>query len=62
MIQFIEDSANFDELGIPPNFGFHAMKGDRAGTFSMTITRNFRLTFTKVDEHTISNLDIEDYH
>lgn len=62
MIQFIEDSGSFDELTTPPNFGFHALKGDRVGTFAMTVTKNFRLTFTKVDEQTVADLDLEDYH
>lgn len=62
MVQFIEDAGSFDELTTPPNFGFHALKGDRAGTFAMTVTKNYRLTFTKVDEQTIADLDLEDYH
>ncbi len=62
MIQFIEDAGSFEELTIPPNFGFHALKGDRVGTFAMTVTKNFRLTFTKVDEQTVADLDLEDYH
>lgn len=62
MIQFIVDADGFDELATPPNFGFHALTGDRAGTFAMTVTRNYRMTFTKVDEQTIANLNLEDYH
>ncbi|MFC0683070.1 type II toxin-antitoxin system RelE/ParE family toxin [Novosphingobium clariflavum] len=62
MIAFIVAAATFNELTVPPNFGFHALTGDRAGTFAMTVTRNWRLTFTKVDEQTIADLDLEDYH
>lgn len=62
MIAFIVAAASVDELSIPPNFGFHALTGDRAGSFAMTVTRNWRLTFTKVDEQTIADLDLEDYH
>jgi len=62
MVQFIVDAGGFDELGTPPNFGFHALTGDRAGTFAMTVTKNWRLTFTKVDDHTIADLNLEDYH
>ena len=43
-------------------FGFHALQGDRAGEFAMTVTRDYRLTFTKVDDQTISALDLEDCH
>ncbi len=36
--------------------------GDRVGAYALTVTRNWRLTFTKVDERTIADLDLEDYH
>jgi len=28
----------------------------------MTVTKNRRMTFTKVDDRTIGDLDLEDYH
>jgi proteic killer suppression protein len=62
MVQFIIDSSHIDELSAPPNFGFHALTGDRAGTFAMTVTKNWRLTFTRIDDETIADLDLEDYH
>jgi toxin HigB-1 len=62
MIAFILAGDSFEALATPPNFGFHALKGNRAGSFAMTVTRNWRLTFTKVDALTIGNLDLEDYH
>lgn len=62
MIAFIDAAERFEELSIPPNFGFHALTGSRKGAFAMTVTRNWRLTFIKVDETTIADLDLEDYH
>lgn len=62
MIAFIAAAGSIEELAVPPNFGFHALSGNRAGTFAMTVTKNWRLTFTKVDEQTIADLDLEDYH
>ena len=62
MIGFINGAVTFDHLSIPPNFGFHALTGDRAGEYGMTVTHNWRLTFTKVDDQTISHLNLEDYH
>jgi proteic killer suppression protein len=62
MIAFILAADSFDALATPPNFGFHALKGNRSGSFAMTVTRNWRLTFRKVDAQTIGNLDLEDYH
>jgi proteic killer suppression protein len=60
MIGFIAAAGSFDELSEPPNFGFHALTGNRAGEYAMTVTKNWRLTFAKVDEVTIG--DLEDYH
>lgn len=62
MVNFIIDAEDFAELGIPPNYGFHPLTGDRIGTYAMTVTRNWRMTFIKVDEQTIADLDLEDYH
>ena len=62
MLTFLRLAANFERLAEPPNYGFHALAGDRSGTYAMTVTRNWRLTFTKVDEQTVADLDLEDYH
>ena len=62
MIAFIDAAESFDELAVPPNFGFHALKANRKGEFAMTVTRNWRLTFTRVDSRTIGHLNLEDYH
>ena len=62
MLDLLRFAGSFDELALPPNYGFHALAGDRKGTYAMTLTRNWRLTFTKVDERTIADLDLEDYH
>lgn len=62
MIAFIVSASSVDELGIPPNFGFHALTGDRGGVYAMRVTKNWRLTFTLADDATIADLDLEDYH
>ena len=62
MIAFIDAAGSFDELAVPPNFGFHPLKGNRKGAYAMTVTRNWRLTFTRIDDGTIGDLDLEDYH
>lgn len=62
MIAFINAAVAFADLSTPPNFGLHALTGDRKGTYAMTVTKNWRMTFTKVDEQTIGDLDLEDYH
>jgi toxin HigB-1 len=62
MLAFIDVAASLDELSVPPNFGLHELKGDRAGTWSMTVTRNWRLTFRIDDAGSLIDLDLEDYH
>lgn len=62
MIALILNAESIEELKIPPNFGFHGLSGDRAGTYAMTVTRNWRLTFSLMDDDTIADLDLEDYH
>lgn len=62
MVSFIIDAADFDELASPPNYGLHPLKGDRAGVWAMTVTKNWRLTFTKIDDSTVADMDLEDYH
>ena len=62
MLSFILTASNFEEFSIPPNFGFHPLTGDRNGIFAMTVTRNWRLTFAKVGERSVGDLDLEDYH
>jgi proteic killer suppression protein len=62
MIAFIDAAESFEELAIPPNFNFHPLTGDRKGEFGMTVTKNWRLTFAKVDNGAIGDLNLEDYH
>jgi toxin HigB-1 len=62
MLAFIDAAVGFDELAMPPNYGLHELVGERAGRWAMTVTKNWRLTFIKIDEATIADLDLEDYH
>lgn len=62
MVAFLHAADNVNELKIPPNFGFHWLAGNRAGTVSMTVTKNWRLTFRVSTENEIVDLDLEDYH
>jgi proteic killer suppression protein len=47
---------------MPPNFGLHPLTGDRAGDWAMAVTKNWRLTFTRIGDTTLADLDLEDYH
>ena len=50
MLAFIDAAETMDELFVPHHFGFHELTGDRKGTCSITVTRNWRLTFKLNEE------------
>jgi proteic killer suppression protein len=62
MIAYLAAIDSVDELRIPPNWGAHELTGDRAGTWSLTVTKNWRMTFRLTDEGAVADLDLEDYH
>jgi proteic killer suppression protein len=51
-----------DELKAPPNFGAHQLTGDQDGRWSLTVTRNWRMTLRINAAAQIEDLDLEDYH
>jgi proteic killer suppression protein len=48
------------ELNLP-GFGWHKMKGDRKDTYSVIVSRNWRITF-RWDEDGPYDVNLEDYH
>ena len=62
MLAWISVIETPDELMIPPNFGAHMLTGDRAGVWSLTVTRNWRMTFRINAAQAVEDLDLEDYH
>ena len=54
-------AADMDGVQGPPGWRVHRLVGDRAGTWSISVSGNWRITFDIVDGE-ISNLDLEDYH
>ena len=45
----------------PPGWRIHQLSGDRAGTWSVSVSGNWRITFDLENEE-ICHLDLEDYH
>ena len=62
ILAYLEAIATEDELLAPPNFGAHRLTGDRAGVWSLTLTKNWRLTFRINDGLAVEDMDLEDYH
>ena len=50
-----------EHLTGPPGWRIHTLKGNRAGTWSISVSGNWRITFD-VEDGEIMNLDLEDYH
>ena len=63
MVTFLQEMGDVKELRAIPGWKAHQLSGERKGTWSLTVTRNWRLTF-KVDqiEGEIFDLNFEDYH
>jgi proteic killer suppression protein len=45
----------------PPGWRIHQLTGNRAGTWSLSVSGNWRVTFDLENEE-IHNLNLEDYH
>ena len=63
MLAFLDDMQVPEELHSLPAWKAHTLTGDRKGTWSLSVTRNRRLTF-RVDatEREIYDVNLEDYH
>ncbi|WP_299592617.1 type II toxin-antitoxin system RelE/ParE family toxin [uncultured Tateyamaria sp.] len=62
MLAFVDAAGGLEELATPPNYGLHPLTGNRKGTWSMTVTKNWRLTFQLNEDGALINMDLEDYH
>lgn len=44
-----------------PGYAFHPLKGNRKGTYSVSVSGNWRITFGFVEGDAI-DVNLEDYH
>jgi len=63
MFAFLDDLDQPDEVRALTAWKAHTLTGDRKGTWSLSVTRNRRLTFRidPADRH-ICDVNLEDYH
>jgi len=63
MFAFLDDMKDPEELRALAAWKAHTLTGDRKGEWSLSVTRNRRLTF-RIDtaEQEICNMNLEDYH
>ena len=63
IVSFLQEMQTVQELSDVPSWKAHQLTGDRKGTWSLSVTRNWRLTFgVDQTEGEIFDLDYEDYH
>lgn len=61
MLAFLDAIATEEEVRDIPTWKAHKLTGNRRGTWSLHVTRNWRLTF-EIDDKDIADVDFEDYH
>jgi proteic killer suppression protein len=63
IVSFLQDMGQESELRTVPIWKAHQLAGERKGTWSLFVTRNWRITF-RIDQAEIEiiDLDYEDYH
>jgi proteic killer suppression protein len=63
LVAYLDAMEDPEELRALAAWKAHTLTGDRKGTWSLSVTRNLRLTF-RIDagEGEICDLNIEDYH
>lgn len=63
MLAFLDNMQDPEELRSLPTWRAHMLTGNRKGTWSLSVTRNRRLTFRieRVDRE-ICDVNLEDYH
>ena len=55
------NQADFPEQLNFPGYDLHELKGERAGTWTLKVNKNWRLTF-KFENGSAVDVDLEDYH
>jgi proteic killer suppression protein len=63
MLAYLDDIESAKELRALTSWKAHVLTGNRKGTWSLSVTRNRRLTF-RIDaaENDICDVNLEDYH
>lgn len=57
----VQTAQDMEGVQGPPGWRVHQLSGDRTGTWSISASGNWRITFD-VEQGEVCNLDLEDYH
>jgi len=59
----LETAETLEQICRFPGWKLHPLKGDRKGSWSLTVTGNWRLIFSYDEQtNTASDIDLVDYH
>jgi len=59
----LETAETLDQVGLFPGWRLHSLKGDMKGSWSLTVSGNWRLIFSYDERtNTVDELDLIDYH
>jgi len=61
ILAMLISASDMNAVSGPPGWRIHQLKGDRAGTWSISVSGNWRITFD-IEQGEICNLNLEDYH
>ncbi len=62
IVSFLEEAPGIEAVTKLQMWKAHQLTGDRKGTWSLSVTKNWRITFVVNADNEIENLDLEDYH
>ena len=57
----LAEAESVDEIDSLPGWRLHQLHGDRLGTWSISLSGNWRITF-RIEDDQIHDLALEDYH
>ncbi|MGH8588248.1 MAG: type II toxin-antitoxin system RelE/ParE family toxin [Gammaproteobacteria bacterium] len=60
MLDRLDGALRAQDMNLP-GYGFHPLKGERRGTYAVSVSGNRRMTFRFEGEHAV-DVDLEDYH
>ncbi|MDX9741299.1 MAG: type II toxin-antitoxin system RelE/ParE family toxin [Gammaproteobacteria bacterium] len=60
MLDRLDAAKQAEDMNLP-GYGFHGLKGNRKGSYAISVSGNLRMTFRFKDADAI-DIDLEDYH
>jgi proteic killer suppression protein len=62
IVSFLSEAPDIEAVQRFRLWRVHRLSGDRSGTWSLSATRNWRLTFSINADGEVEDLNLEDYH